>query len=59
MKPKEQVILKNIPAKVDTNLIDESKLIAKKAGFRFFNEYVDAALREANRRVKRIIKSRV
>lgn len=59
MKSKKQVVKINVPAKIDVAVIKESKMVAKQAGFRFFNNYVEAALKDANKKVKSLTKKTV
>lgn len=56
MKPPKQVIKVSLPARIDKDLIIATKELSKKAGFRFYSDFVDAALRSAIVSLNKIIK---
>lgn len=56
MKPPKQIIKASVPARIDVELISTTKELAKKSGYRFYSDFVDAALRSAVVNLNKIVK---
>lgn len=52
MKPPKEIIRTVAPFKLDPELIEETKRAAKKLGFKFNYQYVEAVLKKANKKAK-------
>lgn len=52
MRPKEIIKKRHIPAKIDERVVLETKALYKDMGYKFYNEFIEDALKLALRIIK-------